>query len=113
MKSFEKHIGEQIKNDKLPFEEDPAIHRRLMYHMELLSARSEIRRNSVLPFMNILFSQKPILWKAGIVAIIIAFFIGTNPYKNSSVTSIVADSTQTIKSIDTTSIFFKDTLTIN
>ena len=113
MGNFEKHIRDQVQSDTLPFEADPGIHERLMYHMELKSAKSSVRKNYFLPFANLLLTQKLMAWKVGVAAIIIAVFIGSNPYQPNLNHSVVADSTIMINAIDTTHIFFEDTLSIN
>lgn len=113
MDNFEKHISSQLNNDKLPFSADPAIHSRLMYHMQLKSSKSTVHKNQILPFLGMLFTPKFIVWKLGIVTFLLASSISYNHYNQNGTIGYVADSAQVISSIDTTNILFKDTLSIN
>lgn len=114
MDNFEKHISSQLQNDKLPFSADPAIQDRLMYHMQLKSSKSAMHKNQILPFLDVLFAPKLLVWKLGIVAVLLISSISYNYYQPDAGIIQVADSTRIIiSSIDTTNILFKDTLSVN
>jgi hypothetical protein len=113
MDNFEKHIGSQLQNDKLHFSADPAIKDRLIYHMQLKSSKSAVHKNQILPFLGELFAPKLLVWKLGIVTVLLISSMSYNYYHRDASIIQVADSTRIIGSIDTTNIQFKDTLSIN
>ena len=113
MDNFEKHISSQLQNDKLHFSADPAIQDRLMYHMQLKSSKSTVHKNQILPFLDVLFAPKLLVWKLGIVAVLLISSISYNYYRPDASIIQVADSTRIFSSIDTTNILFKDTLSVN
>ncbi|MDP2724496.1 MAG: hypothetical protein Q8O72_17225 [Bacteroidales bacterium] len=113
MDTFEQHISNQLQNDKLHFSAEPAIRVRLMYHMQLKSAKSAVHKNQILPFLSMLFAPKLVVWKLGIVAVLLISSMSYNHYNLNKSVVQVADSTHTFSSIDTLNIHFKDTLSIN
>lgn len=111
MDNFEKHISSRLQNDKLPFHAEPAIQSRLMYQMQLKYSKSRLQQNQILPFVGLLFSPKFLLWKLGVVAALILISVSSSYYSNQYTNPVlVSDSTQMIRSVDSTSIQLKDTL---
>jgi len=114
MDNFEKYISSRLQNDKLPFHADPAIRNRLMYQMQLKFSRSTLHKNQILPFVGLLFSPKLLVWKLGIVAVLVLISVSSNYYNNQNINAVLAtDSTRMISSVDSTSIQLKDTLSFN
>lgn len=113
MDNFEKHISEQIQIDSLPFEADQAIHDRLMYHMQLKSAQTRVRRNALLPSLALLLSSKFIALKLGAIVAIFIFFMGYQQMNQQSSLVQFSDTAQVIQNIDTTQFAIEDSLRIN
>ena len=110
MDNFEKYITTQIQNDELNFSADSAIQDRLMYHMQLKSASSNVRKNHFLPSFSGLIATKFIAWKLGIAAILLVSFMGYNQFQQESSYTIASDTTQILNAIDTTNILIKDSI---
>lgn len=110
MDNFEKYITTQVQNDELNFTADKGIQERLMYHMQLKSASSNVRKNQFLPSFSVLIASKFIAWKLGIATILIASFMGYNQFQQESKYTIASDTTQILNAIDTTNILIKDSI---
>lgn len=113
MDNFEKHLSSQLQNDKLDFVADPAIQARLMYHMQLKSSKSAVHKNQFLPFLGVLFAPELLVWKLGVVAILLISSMSNNHFNPNEGFIQVADSTQVFNLTDTANIQFMDTLLIN
>jgi len=108
MDNFEKHISSQIQNDKLDFIADSAIEDRLMYHMQLKSAKSAVRKNQIIPLFTALLATKLIAWKLGIASILLISFISYNQFQQEANYSIASDTAQILNVIDTTNVLITD-----
>jgi hypothetical protein len=113
MDNFEKHISDQLQNDRLHFSADTAIHDRLMYHMQLKSSRSAVRKNHILPSLSFHFATKLIAWKLGVAAIVLFSFMGYKQFNQSTTIFHLSDTAQIVNTIDTTNILVKDSVLIN
>jgi hypothetical protein len=92
---------EILKNDKLNFEADPAIEQRLMYHFQLKASSSKIKRNSLLPFLETIFSTRFISLKIGFVALIIFIAFGMKQFKAPKEMNLHADTASAFRVHDT------------
>ncbi|OQX76496.1 MAG: hypothetical protein B6D64_09750 [Bacteroidetes bacterium 4484_276] len=113
MDSFEKHIASQLQDDQLNFSTDPAIYDRLMYHMQLKSSKSAVRKNQFLPSISVLFATKLISWKLGIAAILLISFMGYRQLNQNVIVTHVSDSARIVNTFDTTNILMKDSILKN
>lgn len=108
MDNFEKHISQQLQNDKLPFDANPGILDRLMYHMQLKSANSTVRRNQILPSLSLLLATKLLAWKVGVAALLLISFMGYKQFNHQTSSSQIADTTRIMQIIDTTNFIMED-----
>lgn len=113
MDNFEKQMASQIKNDKLDFSTDAAIHSRLMYHMQLKSTKSEVRKNSFLPALVILASGKFLTLKLGVLGVFLMLFLGYNQLNQQTSYIQLSDSVNVSTAMDTTFMNIEDSLRIN
>lgn len=113
MDKFEKHISDQLQNDKLNFSADTAIHNRLMYHMELKSVKSAVRRNAVLPSIGFLLTSKYVGIKVGIAALLLISFMGYKQMNMNNSFIQLSDTAQVIHNLDTLNYNIKDSLLAN
>jgi len=112
MDNFEKHISTQLQNDELSFSPDTAIHNRLMYHMQLKSSQSTVRKNNILPTLSFHFATKLLAWKLGIAAILLFSFMGYKQFNQSTTIFHLSDTAQVVNTIDTTNFLVKDSVLI-
>ncbi len=113
MDDFEKHIFTQIQNDQLNFNADSAIQERLMYHMQLKSAKTTVRKNLILPSLGALFTSKLLVWKLSFATMILISFMGYKQFNQNTSLIQYRDTAQVINAIDTTNILIKDSILRN
>ena len=113
MDNFEKHISSQLQNDKLSFGVNPGILDRLMYHLQLKSGNSIVRRNQFLPSLSVLFATKLIAWKVGVAALLLFSFMGYKQFNHHTSSTNIADTVQIMQAIDTTHLIMEDSAYIN
>ena len=113
MDNFEKHISNQLQDDKLPFSANPGILDRLMYHVQLKSANSTVRRNQMLPSLSVIFATKLLVWKLGVAALLLISFMGYKQFNHHSSPAHLADTAQIMHAIDTTHFMMEDSASIN
>lgn len=113
MNNFDKHISEQIKSDKLNFEAEVAIKNRLMYHMQLKSVKSEVRRNAIFPSLALLFTGKFLSLKIGSIVAIFIFFMGFQQMNQQSGFIQLTDTVEVNQGPDTLLISVKDSIQFN
>jgi len=113
MDNFEKNITTQMQNDKLHFSTDNEIQARLIYHMQLKSSESSVRKNQILPSLSAILATKLIAWKLAIAALLLISFMGYNRFNHTQTITSVADTAQVINTIDTTNIIFEDSVSFN
>lgn len=113
MDNFEKHISSLLRNDKLPFGANTAIHSRLMYLMQLKSANSAVRKNEIMPWVRSIFTPGHFAWKLGITAFFLVALIGSGHFYHKTSITHVADTAQIIRSIDTTNFILNDSISFH
>ncbi len=114
MDNFDKYIGDQVQSDKLAFTPDERIHDRLMYHMQLRSSQSAVRKNQILPWTGNLFTGKFLSWKVGIAAAFLIFFMGYRQFSPKTThLHIIGDTTTMVQSVDTTHTMIGDSVMVN
>lgn len=94
-------FDEILKSDKLNFEADPAIEQRLMYHFQLKAGASKIKRNSLLPFLDTIFSTRFVSLKIGFAALIIFIAFGMKQLKAPKEMNLHADTASVFHAHDT------------
>jgi len=113
MDNFEKHISSQLQNDKLSFGADAAIHDRLIYHMQVKSAKSAVRKNSLIPIINGLFTNRFLSVKIGVAAMLLISFMGYKQMNQNNSFIQLSDTVQVINNLDTVEYTLKDSILRN
>jgi hypothetical protein len=96
-------FSEILKNDRLPFEADPSIEQRLMYHFQFKTASSKIKRNQSIPFVERLFSTRLIGLKIGLATLLVVLALGFKQFNSPKQISLQADTASVYNTHDTVS----------
>jgi len=90
-----------LKNDKLDFEANPGIEQRIMYHYQLKSASSKIKKNQIIPFFDSLFNSKYVGIKIGLAGLLVVLAFGLKQINAPKEISIQTDTVAAINIHDT------------
>jgi hypothetical protein len=114
MSELNKSFSELLKSDSLHFEVNPSIEHRLMYHFQLKTASSKIKRNHVVPFLDNLFSSRYVGLKIGLATLLIALAIGFRQLNAPKEINLQADTAAVFNFHDTLSFIpSNDSVSIN
>ncbi len=113
MSEINNTINNLIRKDELPFEVNSSIQQQLNYHLQLKTASSKVKQNAIIPFIGGLLSTKLIGLKVSILTVTLFAFIGYKQINNPSSIHPFADTTSTLKPIDSLgSILADDSLMV-
>ena len=111
MSKIDDQIKALLSKDELPFEADHSIQERLNYHLQLKTASSKVKQNSIVPFFSGLLATKLLGVKISLVAVMFFFFIGYKGLNTPSASFPVVDSINVSGPADTIGAFLcKDSL---
>jgi hypothetical protein len=107
-------LSQLLKNDELPFEVDTSILERLNYHLQLKTASSKVKQNSIFPFFGSLLTTKLLGFKVSVLAIAMFTYIGYNEMNKPNLSFPISDSVNVSKSIDSiNSLSIDDSLIVH
>lgn len=90
---IEKMLSSEIKNDRLPFEMDPAAEQRLMHAANLYSSKHVVRKNSIFEPLIALFTFSMAGTRMAFIALVIMFSLSTGKLIFNSQGPLHCDST--------------------
>jgi len=100
MSKIDDKLNNLLSKDKLPFEASNAIQQQLNYHLQLKTASSKVKQNSVIPFLGGLLTTKLLGLKISVITVLLCTLIGYNQMNKPSSSFPLADTISISKSID-------------
>jgi len=97
MDTFDKFLSRKISNDNINFDIDNTRFNYLHYMVSLNSAKSDVKKNSMIGFLSSFLSPRFIVVKIVFVSILLIVMIGNNQNKRFNNSNLQCDSTFTQK----------------